>query len=62
VVADAARGNGVGGVLVEAARRWAAGHGITHLPAGIHHANDGAVRFYQRHGYAGSGVSLMLAL
>jgi GNAT superfamily N-acetyltransferase len=57
VVADDARGNGVGGVLVEAAGRWAAEHGIAYLSAGIHHANAGAVRFYQRHGFTASGVA-----
>ncbi|MEV6847615.1 GNAT family N-acetyltransferase [Actinoplanes sp. NPDC051411] len=62
VVADDARGNGIGGVLVEAAVRWAAGRGIARLSAGIHHANEGAVRFYEQHGFTGSGVSLTLTL
>ncbi|GAA3198833.1 GNAT family N-acetyltransferase [Dactylosporangium siamense] len=58
VVADDARGRGVGSALVIAAQRWAVAAGIAHLSAGIHHRNAGAVRFYGRHGYADSGLSL----
>jgi GNAT superfamily N-acetyltransferase len=58
VVSADARGHGAGSALLEAAHRWAAGHGITRLSAGIHHRNAGAVRFYGRHGYTGSGISL----
>nr|WP_239138250.1 GNAT family N-acetyltransferase [Actinoplanes regularis] len=58
VVADEARGRGVGSALLTAAEQYAAGAGIVHLSAGIHHRNSGAVRFYGRHGYADSGRSL----
>ncbi|MEU8286232.1 GNAT family N-acetyltransferase [Micromonospora sp. NPDC048905] len=58
VVSGTARGRGVGSALVDAAGRWAAENGITSLSAGIHHRNDGAVRFYRRHGYAPSGTLL----
>lgn len=59
VVAAEARGRGVGTALLAAAEEWAATRGIVHVSAGIHHANAGAVRFYGRHGYADSGVSLV---
>jgi GNAT superfamily N-acetyltransferase len=58
VVAEDTRGHGTGGALLEAAGRWAAEHGVAYLSAGIHHANAGAVRFYARHGFTGSGISL----
>lgn len=59
VVAEQARGGGVGAALLEAAGGWAAAHGIACLSAGIHHRNAGAVRFYGRHGFADSGISLV---
>lgn len=59
VVAGQARGGGVGAALLEAAGRWAAARGIAYLSAGIHHRNAGAVRFYGRHGFADSGISLV---
>lgn len=58
VVLPEARGHGVGAALLAAARRLAADHGVRHLSAGIHHANEGAVRFYLRHGFTPSGLSL----
>ncbi|MEU7840624.1 GNAT family N-acetyltransferase [Micromonospora sp. NPDC049114] len=58
VVSSAARGLGIGSALLDAAARWATENGITSLSAGIHHRNDGAVRFYSRHGYAPSGTLL----
>ena len=58
VVTAEARGRGAGSLLVEAAVRWAAAAGISYLSAGIHHRNAGAVRFYGRHGFADSGLSL----
>jgi GNAT superfamily N-acetyltransferase len=58
VVAEEARGSGVGTALLGAAEEWAAAHGITCLSAGIHHRNEGAMRFYGRHGYVDSGVSM----
>lgn len=58
VVADEARGRGVGSALVRAAQRWAVRAGIGYLSAGIHHRNAGAVRFYGRAGFADSGLSM----
>ncbi|MGC5285833.1 GNAT family N-acetyltransferase [Micromonospora sp. DT231] len=58
VVSGTARGRGVGSALLDAADRWATENAITSLSAGIHHRNDGAVRFYRRHGYAPAGTSL----
>ncbi|MEH1164789.1 GNAT family N-acetyltransferase [Micromonospora sp. CPCC 205539] len=58
VVLDTARGLGVGTALLDAAHRWAAEQGVTSISAGIHHRNDGAVRFYRRHGYAPAGTLL----
>lgn len=58
VVLDGTRGQGIGAALVTAATNWAAEQGIRYLTAGIHHRNAGAVRFYERHGFAGSGRSL----
>ncbi|MEU7678964.1 hypothetical protein AB0C42_29580 [Micromonospora taraxaci] len=43
---------------MQAAARWATGRGISYLSAGIHHRNVDAVRFYSRHGYTNSGLSL----
>ncbi|PWU47537.1 hypothetical protein DLJ47_30355 [Micromonospora sp. S4605] len=57
VLADV-RGLGVGAALLDAAKQWAIDQGITYLSAGIHHRNAGAVRFYSRHGYTDSSVSL----
>jgi GNAT superfamily N-acetyltransferase len=58
VVAVDARGLGVGTALLRAAENWAATRGIAYLSAGIHHGNAGAVRFYGRHGFEDSGISL----
>lgn len=57
VLADV-RGLGVGAALLAAAVQWALDQGISYLSAGIHHRNAGAVRFYSRHGYTDSGISL----
>ncbi|MGW4946085.1 N-acetyltransferase family protein [Actinoplanes sp. NPDC004185] len=58
VVAEDARGRGVGSALLSAAEQWASTAGITYLSAGIHHRNAGAVRFYGRYGYTSSGLSM----
>ncbi|GIJ79234.1 L-amino acid N-acyltransferase YncA [Micromonospora phaseoli] len=58
VVLPDARGLGAGSALLRAAERWASARGITYLSAGIHHRNDGAVRFYSQHGYCDAGLSL----
>jgi GNAT superfamily N-acetyltransferase len=62
VVLPEARGHGVGAALLAAARELASDHGVQYLSAGIHHANEGAVRFYRRHGFTPSGLSLGLGL
>ncbi|MFG2059268.1 GNAT family N-acetyltransferase [Micromonospora sp. NPDC048930] len=61
VLADV-RGLGVGAALLDAAEQWAIDQGIAYLSAGIYHGNVGAVRFYSRHGYTDSGVSLVRRL
>ncbi|MEU8233062.1 GNAT family N-acetyltransferase [Actinoplanes sp. NPDC048967] len=58
VVAEDARGRGVGSALLSAAEQWASTAGITYLSAGIQHRNAAAVRFYGRYGYTTSGLSL----
>jgi GNAT superfamily N-acetyltransferase len=62
VVLPEERAGGVGAALVAAAEVWARERGITALIAGIQHANAGAVRFYTRHGYEPSGISLVRRL
>lgn len=47
---EAARNQGIGSTLLEAAAEWAACHGIGYLSAGIYHRNADAMRFYSRHG------------
>lgn len=46
------RGEGVGSRLVADFTAWARERGATRLHVTAHTANDGAIRFYQRHGYA----------
>jgi GNAT superfamily N-acetyltransferase len=46
------RGKGVGSRLVADFTAWANGRGATRLHVTAHTANDAAIRFYQRHGYA----------
>lgn len=62
VVADDARNRGVGAALLDAAETWALARGISYLSACIHHRNAGAMRFYGRHGFADSGISLVRRL
>jgi GNAT superfamily N-acetyltransferase len=62
VVADDVRDRGVGAALLDAAETWAVARGIAYLTAGIHHGNAGAVRFYGRHGFTDSGISLVRRL
>ncbi|MFY1705722.1 GNAT family N-acetyltransferase [Micromonospora sp. WMMA1923] len=62
VVSPEVRARGVGSVLVAAAERWAAAAGMVRLSAGIHHANDRAVGFYQRHGFVDAEISLVRRL
>jgi GNAT superfamily N-acetyltransferase len=46
------RGHAVGSGLVEAFKVWARERGAVQLRVTAYAANDGAIRFYQRHGFA----------
>ena len=46
------RGQGVGERLLEEFRSWAKARGAVQLRVTAYAANQGAVRFYQRHGFA----------
>lgn len=61
-VAPQARGTGVGGRLVEAFFAWAREHGAVRAGVTAYAANEGAQRFYARHGFAPASVSLRAAL
>jgi len=56
VVAQQARGLGVGAALAEAAQAWAAGLGVLQLVAGIQSDNRPALRFYGSQGYRDNAV------
>ena len=56
---DAAhRGCGAGGRLVEDFRTWAQECGAVRLQVSAYIANQGAVRFYNRHGFAALSIEL----
>jgi ribosomal protein S18 acetylase RimI-like enzyme len=57
-VLAAARGAGVGGALMDAIRELAAEVGIEHLQLAVRTANEGALRFYERQGFAPLYVTL----
>jgi ribosomal protein S18 acetylase RimI-like enzyme len=57
-VLPAARGAGVGGALMDAVREVAAELGIEHLQLAVRTANEGALRFYERQGFAPLYVTL----
>jgi GNAT superfamily N-acetyltransferase len=46
------RGQHVGAHLVERFKSWAADKGAVQLRVTAYTANQGAIRFYQRHGFA----------
>jgi ribosomal protein S18 acetylase RimI-like enzyme len=50
-VLEAERGNGVGRALTEAAAEIAAEAGAHTVLVGVAHANEGAIRFYEREGF-----------
>lgn len=56
VVAEQARGLGLGAALVEAAQAWAAGRGVRQLVAGIQSDNGAALGFYGSRGYRDNAV------
>lgn len=49
-IADDARGQGVGGALMEAAYAWFRSVGAVRASVGAYAWNDDAITFYQRHG------------
>jgi GNAT superfamily N-acetyltransferase len=61
VVPDA-RGQGVGGHLVEAFFAWAKQHGAVRAGVSAYTSNEGARRFYVRHGFAPASVTLRAPL
>jgi len=56
VVAERARGLGLGTALAEAAHAWAASRGVRQLVAGIQSDNRPGLRFYESLGYRNNGV------
>jgi len=56
VVADAARGDGLGSYLLGHFEGWARGHGARTLDAVSAAATDSAHRFYRKRGYHEAGV------
>jgi GNAT superfamily N-acetyltransferase len=50
-VAEAARGQGIGTMLIEACRERLRSEGVTHWSVGVVEANEGATRFYERAGF-----------
>lgn len=54
-----ARGAGVGAALMDAARELAADLGIDHISLAVRTANEGALRFYERQGFAPLYVTLL---
>jgi GNAT superfamily N-acetyltransferase len=57
-VYPAHRGRGVGSGLVAAFREWATGRGAVRALVTAYAANEGALRFYVRHGFAPKSVVL----
>lgn len=56
------RGQGLGGRFVDAFVAWARERGASRLQVGAYVANDGAVRFYGRHGFAPLSTELVADL
>jgi GNAT superfamily N-acetyltransferase len=56
------RSSGVGGRLVEAYKEWAVAHGAHRLTVTAYAANAGAIRFYERNGFAPKSVELDMTL
>ncbi|MCW2758902.1 MAG: GCN5-related N-acetyltransferase, partial [Nocardioidaceae bacterium] len=53
------RGLGIGGRLVAEFRSWAASRGAARVEVSAYAANDGALRFYRRHGFVPHTVDLV---
>jgi hypothetical protein len=56
------RGRGVGARLVEGFADWGRARGAARLQVGAYVANTGALRFYQRHGFAPLSTELVIDL
>jgi GNAT superfamily N-acetyltransferase len=56
------RGQGIGGLLVDEFIRWARRSGAELASVTAYAANDGARRFYARHGFAPMNVTMRTAL
>jgi putative acetyltransferase len=50
-----ARGQGVGGALLEAALEWAADHGFTRVELYVYARNAPAIALYEKHGFVLEG-------
>lgn len=57
-VLDNARCRGVGKHLVDAFLAWCHGRGMQRVSVTAYAANDGAIRFYQRAGFAARQLTL----
>jgi GNAT superfamily N-acetyltransferase len=57
-----ARGRGVGSRLVEAFFAWATQRGAVRAGVTAYTANEGAQRFYARHGFVPASVTLRASL
>jgi GNAT superfamily N-acetyltransferase len=57
-VAEAWRGHGVGGALVDAALHWSAGRGRTSVSVATQARNIGGIRLYERAGFQAARVGL----
>jgi ribosomal protein S18 acetylase RimI-like enzyme len=58
----AARGHGIGTMLIEACRERLRADGITHWSVGVVEANGGATRLYERAGFKPFYRNLMARL
>jgi GNAT superfamily N-acetyltransferase len=56
------RGGGVGAALMQASRNWALACGAASIAVGLAHTNEGAQRFYERHGFAPFYLEMVLDL
>ncbi len=59
-VREAHRGGGVGSRLVDGFVAWAKEHGAARLQVEAYAANEGALRFYGRHGFTPHEISLVI--
>lgn len=62
LVSSSWRGRGVGSHLVQDFVSWARDRGAARLHVHAYAANDGAVRFYQRHGFVPLSTELVVDL